>query len=200
MADWIIGFIEDHGYLGVAALMLLENVFPPIPSELIMPFAGFVSARGTLNPFGVLVAGVAGSLAGTLPWYWLGRTVGPERVRSLVARHGRWLTLSAADLDRGEKWFARWGVASVLLGRLVPAVRSVISIPAGLQRMPLPGFLAWSALGTLAWTAVLLGAGYVLEGNYERVARFVEPVSTLVVIGGVMMYLYRLVRGSSQRR
>ena len=92
MADWIIGFIEQYGYVGVAALMMLENVFPPIPSELIMPFAGFVSARGTLDPFGVLAAGVAGSLAGTLPWYWLGRAVGRQRVHTLVARHGRWPT------------------------------------------------------------------------------------------------------------
>lgn len=195
MADWIIGFIEQHGYFGVAALMMLENVFPPIPSELIMPFAGFVSARGTLDPLGVLAAGVAGSLAGTLPWYWLGRAVGRDRVYVLVARHGRWLTVSTDDLHRAEQWFARWGVASVLLGRLVPAVRSVISVPAGLEAMPLPRFLAWSALGTSAWTALLLGAGYLLEGNYEKVAGFVDPVSTAVVVGCVLVYGYRLVRG-----
>ena len=195
MADWVIGFIEQYGYFGVAALMLLENVFPPIPSELIMPFAGFVSARGSLDPFGVLAAGIAGSLAGTLPWYWLGRAVGRRRVHALVARHGRWLTLSTEDLERGEQWFARWGSASVLFGRLVPGVRSVISIPAGLEAMPLPRFLAWSALGTLAWTSLLLGAGYLLEGSYEKVARFVDPVSTAVVAGCLLVYLYRLLAG-----
>jgi membrane protein DedA with SNARE-associated domain len=195
MADWIIGFIEQYGYFGVAALMMLENVFPPIPSELIMPFAGFVSARGTLDPLGVLAAGVAGSLVGTLPWYWLGRAVGRQRVHTLVARHGRWLTISTDDLHRAEQWFARWGMLSVLLGRLVPAVRSVISVPAGLERMPFAGFIFWSALGTTAWTALLLGAGYLLEGNYDAVGRFVDPVSTVVVVGCVLVYLYRLFSG-----
>ncbi|RZL63045.1 MAG: DedA family protein [Variovorax sp.] len=195
MSGWIIGFIEQYGYLGVAALMMLENVFPPIPSELIMPFAGYVGARGTLSPWGVLFAGVAGSIAGTLPWYWLGRRVGRERVLRLVARYGRWLTVSTDDLLRAEQWFQRWGVHSVLLGRLVPAVRSVISLPAGIEAMPLPTFLFWSTLGTAAWTALLLGLGFVLEDNYEQVARFVDPISTTVVVGCVVVYVWRLVRG-----
>ena len=195
MSGWIIGFIEQYGYLGVAALMMLENVFPPIPSELIMPFAGYVGARGTLNPWGVLIAGVAGSIAGTLPWYWLGRRVGRERVLRLVARYGRWLTVSTDDLLRAEHWFQRWGAHSVLLGRLVPAVRSVISLPAGIEAMPMRTFLFWSTLGTTMWTALLLGLGFVLEDNYEKVARFVDPISTTVVVGCVVVYVWRLVRG-----
>lgn len=195
MSGWIIGFIEQYGYLGVAALMMLENVFPPIPSELIMPFAGYVGARGTLSPWGVLLAGVAGSIAGTLPWYWLGRRVGRERVLRLVERYGRWLTVSTDDLLRAEHWFQRWGVHSVLLGRLVPAVRSVISLPAGIEALPLTSFLVWSTLGTTAWTTLLLGLGFVLEDNYEQVARFVDPISTTVVVGCVGVYVWRLVRG-----
>lgn len=195
MSGWIIGFIEQYGYLGVAALMMLENVFPPIPSELIMPFAGYVGARGTLSPWGVLLAGVAGSIAGTLPWYWLGRRVGRERVLRLVARYGRWLTVSTDDVVCAEHWFQRWGVHSVLLGRLVPAVRSVISLPAGIEAMPLATFLFWSTLGTTVWTALLLGLGFVLEDRYEQVARFVDPISTAVVVGCVAVYVWRLIRG-----
>lgn len=195
MSGWIIGFIEQHGYLAIAALMVLENVFPPIPSELIMPFAGFVGARGTLHPAGVLAAGVAGSLAGTLPWYWVGRRIGRERVHRWVARHGRWLTVSLDELERAERWFARWGGHAVLFGRLVPGVRSVISVPAGLEAMPLKSFLLWSTAGTLAWTSLLVACGYVLEGAYEQVGRFVDPVSTAVVAACVALYLWRLVRG-----
>ena len=194
MVDWITGFISSTGYLGIALLMFAENVFPPIPSELIMPFAGFVAARGELNPLGVLVAGVVGSLLGAVPWYLGGRWLGNERLKRLADRHGRWLTVSREDLERAEAWFHRYGVVSVVVGRLVPAVRTLISVPAGITRMhPLP-FFAWSAVGTLAWTGFLVGAGYLLESHYERVAEWIDPFSKLVLAAIVAMYLYRLVR------
>ena len=194
MVDWITGFISSTGYLGIALLMFAENVFPPIPSELIMPFAGFVAARGELNPIGVLVAGVVGSLLGAVPWYLAGRWLGNERLKRLADRHGRWLTVSREDLERAEAWFHRYGVVSVVVGRLVPAVRTLISVPAGITRMhPIP-FFAWSAVGTLAWTGFLVGAGYLLESHYERVAEWIDPFSKLVLAAIVAMYLYRLVR------
>ena len=177
MAQWIIGFIEQYGYLGIAALMLAENVFPPLPSELIMPFAGFAAARGSLHPLLVVVAGTAGSLAGTLPWYWAGRRLGSERLKRWAGRHGRWLTLSPADVERAERWFDRHGTIAVLFGRLVPAVRSVISLPAGMARMPLPKFLLWSLAGSLAWNALHVALGYLLEARYEQVSRWLDPVS-----------------------
>ena len=170
MVDWITGFISSTGYLGIALLMFAENVFPPIPSELIMPFAGFVAARGELNPIGVLVAGVVGSLLGAVPWYLAGRWVGSERLKRMADRHGRWLTVSRQDLDRAEAWFHRYGLVSVVVGRLVPAVRTLISVPAGITRMhPIP-FFAYSAVGTVVWTGFLVGSGYLLESHYERVA------------------------------
>ena len=194
MVDWITGFISSTGYLGIALLMFAENVFPPIPSELIMPFAGFVAARGELNPIGVLVAGVVGSLLGAVPWYLAGRWLGNERLKRMADRHGRWLTVSRQDLDRAEAWFHRYGLVSVVVGRLVPAVRTLISVPAGITRMhPIP-FFAYSAVGTLVWTGLLVGSGYLLESNYERVAEWVDPFSKLVLAAIVAMYLYRLVR------
>ncbi|HEV8552810.1 MAG TPA: DedA family protein [Casimicrobiaceae bacterium] len=197
MVDWVTGFITSTGYLGIALLMFAENVFPPIPSELIMPFAGFVAARGELNPVGVLVAGVVGSLLGAVPWYLAGRWLGNERLKRMADRHGRWLTVSREDLERAEAWFHRYGRVSVVVGRLVPAVRTLISVPAGITRMhPIP-FFAYSALGTLVWTGLLVGAGYLLESHYERVAEWIDPFSKLVLGAIVATYLYRLAR---QRR
>jgi membrane protein YqaA with SNARE-associated domain len=131
MFDWITGLVERTGYVGIALLMLAENVFPPIPSELIMPLAGFAAAQGELGMAGVVAAGTAGALAGALLWYGLGRWVGLERLKRWAAEHGRWLTVSPDDLDRAAAWFGRHGGAAVLVGRLVPAVRTLISVPAG---------------------------------------------------------------------
>jgi membrane protein DedA with SNARE-associated domain len=162
-----------------------------------MPFAGFVAARGELNPLGVLVAGVVGSLLGAVPWYLAGRWVGSERLKRMADRHGRWLTVSRQDLDRAEAWFHRYGLLSVVVGRLVPAVRTLISVPAGITRMhPIP-FFAYSAVGTVVWTGFLVVSGYLLESHYERVAGWIDPFSKLVLAAIVASYLYRLVR---QRR
>ena len=175
MVEGITAVITSTGYIGIALLMFAENLFPPIPSELIMPFAGFVAARGELHPVGVVAAGVAGSLLGAIPWYLAGRWLGGERLKHLADRHGRWLTASRQDLQRAEDWFNRYGWLAVLLGRLVPAVRTLISIPAGATRMPLPTFIVCSAIGTLLWSCFLTGAGYLLESRYDQVAGWIDP-------------------------
>lgn len=193
MFDWVTGVVERTGYAGVAFLMLLENVFPPIPSELIMPLAGFTAARGELSVPGVLLAGVAGSLAGALFWYQVGRWLGAERLKGWAARHGRWLTLSPGDVDQATGRFRRHGAVAVLVGRLIPAVRTLISVPAGIAGMGLPGFLLYSGVGTALWTGFLLAAGYLLEGQYQRVEGWVNPVANVVVALLALGYLYRLV-------
>lgn len=194
LSELIIDFIGRWSYFGIALLMALENIFPPIPSELIMPFAGYVAARGDLNIAGVVVAGVLGSLAGTLPWYWLGRSIGRERLARWVGARGRWFTISPEELERAERWFLRRGGWALLAGRLVPAVRSVISMPAGVAAMPLPSMLAWSACGTLLWTGMLAGLGFALESRYERIAGFVDKLSMAVVILLVVSYAWRVIR------
>lgn len=199
MFEWIVDTVSRSGYLGVAVLMFLENVFPPIPSELIMPMAGFAAARGSLNLVLVIVAGVAGSMLGALPWYYAGRLLGAERLQRWADRHGRWLTVSARDVEAASGWFARHGGTAVFLGRLVPAVRTLISVPAGVAHMRLLPFLALSAGGTLLWTGLLAGAGYLLEAQYAIVADTIDPASKLVVAGIVAAYLIRLVRQRSRR-
>jgi len=194
MADWTISFIERFGYLGIAFLMALENVFPPIPSEIIMPFAGFVAARGDLHPAGVVLAGTLGALAGTLPWYWLGWRIGRERLARWVKAHGRWFTLSPQELERAERWFQRHGGRAVFAGRLVPAVRSVISLPAGVARMPLAPFMVWSFAGSLLWTAALAALGFWLESHYERAAPYLNGATQAVLAVLVVSYVWRVLR------
>ena len=192
MFDWITGFIRQGGYVGIFMLMLLENIIPPVPSELIMPLAGFTAAQGQLSIVLVVVAGTAGSLLGGVFWYFVGRRLGLERLKRLAARHGRWLTLSPADVDRANDWFSGHGARAVFFGRLVPTVRTLISVPAGINGMPLASFLAWSALGTSLWTALLAVAGYVLQSQFDLVADYLNPVSTAIVILIVGLYVYRV--------
>jgi len=200
MFDKVVEIVSAFGYLGVFALMLLENIFPPIPSELIMPLAGFVAARGELNFAGVIVAGTAGSVVGALPWYYAGAKLGQERVKRLAKRWGHWLTLSPEDVDAASRWLDRHGKSAVFFGRLVPAVRTLISVPAGIVGMPMMLFLLYSILGSLTWTALLALAGFVLESQYGKVADYIDPISTGVVVLFVLFYLYRLIRQRSARR
>lgn len=192
MPEWIIDLIQQYGYPAIAALMFLENIFPPLPSELIMPFAGFVAARGKLDPFLVVLCGTFGSLAGTIPWYLAGRAVGMERMHRWAGRHGRWLAVSRSDLASAQAWFERRGALAVALGRLVPALQSVISAPAGIARMPIQVFLLWSAVGSLIWTSLLAGVGYLLENRYEQVVNWLDPVSKIIVAAAIAAYLWRV--------
>ena len=195
MFDWIADTIAEAGYLGVLLLMLAENLFPPIPSELIMPLAGFVAARGELDIGLVILAGTAGSLLGALPWYYLGRWLGEERMYRFAARHGRWLTMDDKDLAHAVGWFERHGKKAVFVGRLVPAVRTLISLPAGMARMPLTPFLAWSAAGTILWTTGLAYAGVLLKESYTVVGDYLDGASKVVVGLVVFAYVFRLLAG-----
>ena len=194
MFDWIASFLEGGGPWGIAALMFLENVFTPIPSELIMPLAGYNAARGVASFWVSVAAGAAGSLAGAYLWYMIGVAYGPVRLRRLIARHGRWLTMTEAQLDRAQGWFDRHGRSVVFFGRFVPTVRTLISVPAGLARMFLPRFLLFSGLGSLIWTMALAAAGYWLQDRYDRVDAWLNPVSTAVVVLLAAAYLWRVMR------
>jgi membrane protein DedA with SNARE-associated domain len=169
-------------------------LFPPIPSELIMPFAGFAAARGDLNLIGVLIAGTIGSLVGALPWYWAGRALGCHRLASWADKHGRWFTMSGHEVKKAVTWFERHCGKAVFFGRLVPAVRTLISVPAGIAEMSIVRFLIYSTLGTLIWNIVLAGFGYKLGENYSKVAEFLDPITKAIVAAIVVVYLYRVVR------
>jgi membrane protein DedA with SNARE-associated domain len=201
----VFGLIEriigSAGYAGIALLMLLENVLPPLPSELIMPMAGFVAANGQLNLVGVILAGTLGSVAGALPWYYLGNVLGRERLRRWAGRHGRWLTLEPKDVDRANDWFEKHCGKAVFFGRLVPAVRTLISVPAGLFGMSLRRFLTYTTLGSALWTSALVCAGYSLRDNFEQVGHWLNPATNAIVAGIVLVYLYRVItwRGAGDR-
>ena len=193
MASWIEGIVQSTGVFGIAFLMFLENLFPPIPSELIMPLAGYIAAQGQANIALIIVAGTIGSLAGGFFWYAIGRWVGEERLKRIADGYGRWLTLSRQDIDKADDWFDQHGHKAVLAGRLVPTVRTLISIPAGLSEMPVRRFLIYSAIGTTAWTTILALLGYGLGSHYERVGAWVDPVSYGVLGLIVLIYIYRVV-------
>ena len=194
MFDWVVSTIESWGYLGVFVLMVAENVFPPIPSEVIMPLAGFLAGSGKLSLVLTMLVGTAGSVLGTLMWYYIGLWFGEERLKRFAARHGRLLTLSPGDIDAAHGWFQGHGAMAVFFGRMIPAIRTLISVPAGLARMPIWQFLLYTTIGSALWTGVLTLAGLALHENYARVADWVDPLSTLVVVVVVAVYVWRVIR------
>ncbi|ODT72668.1 MAG: alkaline phosphatase [Pelagibacterium sp. SCN 63-23] len=199
MTDWIIQTITDLGYVGIFLVMLAESLFPPIPSELIIPFAGFAAANGELNLFGVLATATFGAVVGMLPWYFAGRLFGLGRVRWLADRYGRLITMNAAEIDVAVGFFRRYGPLIVLFGRLMPIIRTLISIPAGLARMSLPLFLLASTTGALIWNTFLTLAGYVLHEHYEMIEVVLDPLSYLVLAAVVLIYLVRVLTWKPSR-
>jgi membrane protein DedA with SNARE-associated domain len=192
MFSWITRVITQFGYTGVVLLTFLENLFPPIPSELIIPLAGFVAANGELQLWAVIAAGSAGTLAGAWLWYEVGRSVGERRLRQWIARHGKWLTLGPTEIDRSQDWFRRHGGAAVFFGRLVPGIRTFVSVPAGFAGMPRLPFLLYSAAGTVAWTAALALSGVVLQGNFRRVESYADVVTNVIfaALGAALLRRY----------
>jgi membrane protein DedA with SNARE-associated domain len=192
VASWIERVVEATGVFGIALLMFLENVFPPIPSELIMPLAGYTAAQGNANILLVIVAGALGSLAGAYVWYALGYWIGEEGLKRFADRHGRWLTLSSRDIDKADDWFDTYGHWAVLFGRLVPTVRTLISIPAGLSEMAWQRFFLYSAIGTAVWTTLLAVLGYTLGSRYEEIGAWIDPISIGMMVLIVAVYLWRV--------
>jgi membrane protein DedA with SNARE-associated domain len=179
-ADSFLQLIDRAGEVGVGVLIALENLFPPIPSEVVLPFAGFRAERGDLDLVLAWVAATVGALVGALILYGLGAWVGSERLHQLAGK--RWfVVLSQSDYERGERFFDRHGGKIVLFGRCVPLVRSVVSVPAGVARMPLVRFCLYTAVGSAVWNALFIGAGYQLGQNYERVEAWVSPVAYTVL-------------------
>ena len=160
--------------------MFLENLFPPIPSELIMPLGGFYVQQGQLQFLPVVLAGLLGTLLGALPWYGIGRVINEKRLEVWLSRHGRWIGISPAELARSRRWFNRYGTALVFWGRLVPGIRTLISVPAGIELMPFAPFLIWTTAGSLIWTLLLTLAGLGLGEGYSNVELWIDPVSKVV--------------------
>jgi membrane protein DedA with SNARE-associated domain len=201
--SWIVGLVETLGYPGLAIVVALENVFPPIPSEAVLPLAGYLVSQGRMTLWGAVLASTVGSVLGALVLYWLGYAWGEDRVRALVKAHGRWLAIDEDDLDRSQRWFERHGRAAVFIARLAPLTRSLISVPAGVARMPLGPFLVYTTLGSGIWNAVLIGAGVLLGANWALVEKYQSILGAAVVVvlvGAVAWFVgRRLLMGKSDR-
>ncbi len=170
------------GYGAIFGAMFLENLFPPIPSELIMPLGGFYVQQGQLGLVPVVLAGLAGTVLGALPWYGVGCLVNEERIEHWLERHGRWIGISPQELHRSRNWFSRHGTALVFWGRLVPGIRTLISVPAGIELMPLTPFLIWTTAGSLIWTLLLTLAGMALGEGYTNVEVWIDPVAKVIKV------------------
>ena len=205
LANWVQDVINQFGYLGVALLVVIENVFPPIPSEVVLPFAGFVAQQGAsavnatagaaqsdTTVVGMMIAATVGSVVGALILYFVSAAIGPERLRQFVERFGKWFGVKSSDLVRAEEWFDRRSVVAVLVGRCVPLIRSIVSIPAGFRRMKLTSFVVLTAIGSAVWNIALIGAGAVLGDQWERVGEYVGVFQWLV-IAAVLLLLVRFV-------
>jgi len=177
--------VEANQWIGYGAIlmaMFLENLIPPIPSELIMPLGGFYVFQGQLDFLPVVLAGLIGTVIGALPWYGLGRLVNEERIEKWLEKNGRWIGINPQELARSRKWFNRYGVSLVFWGRLVPGIRTLISVPAGVELMPLTPFLIWTTAGSLIWTFFLTITGFYLGDSYGSIQKWISPFSSIFKI------------------
>jgi len=203
ISEWIVKTMTSMGYWGIGLLMFLENLFPPIPSELIMPLAGFTVAKGEMEFVPAVLAGVVGTVLGALPWYYGGKWISEARLRHLADRHGKWLSLSGEDIDKANAWFTRYGIRAVFFCRLVPGVRTLISLPAGVNQMPMLPFLIFSTLGTFIWVSFLTFLGLKLGENYSRVDQWLDPVSKLVLlllVAGLAYWIWKKHQAAKHKR
>jgi membrane protein DedA with SNARE-associated domain len=195
---WVFSIVDRLGGIGVGLLIFLENLVPPIPSEAILPLAGFRARTGAINLWVAWPAATLGSVLGALSLYGLGAWLGYDRLHRLAGR--RWFILtSQKDLDRGERTFARHGGKMVLLGRCVPLIRSVVSIPAGIARMPLPRFLALTAIGSGVWNALFIGLGWIMGEHWDRVQGWLGPVTYVLVGLAVVGLVWLAIRKARER-
>ncbi len=205
LATWVQDVINQFGYFGVALLVIIENVFPPIPSEIVLPFAGFVAQQGSsaaqsdTSVIGMMIAATVGSVVGALILYFVSAAIGPERLRAFVEKFGKWFGVKPADLVRAEAWFDRRSFVAVLVGRCVPLIRSIVSIPAGFRRMKLTNFILLTAIGSAVWNIALIGAGAVLKDQWDRVGDYVG-VFQWVVILAIVAFVVRFVISLVKRR
>tara|TARA_B100001029_G_C14960193_1_gene393970 strand:+ start:73 stop:729 length:657 start_codon:yes stop_codon:yes gene_type:complete len=189
------------GYGAIALAMFLENLIPPIPSELIMPLGGFYVSQGQLDLIPVVLAGLLGTVIGAFPWYGIGRLVNEKRLEKWLDKNGRWLGINPHELARSRKWFNRYGVSLVFWGRLVPGIRTLISVPAGVELMPITPFLIWTTAGSLIWTLFLTITGFYLGDNYGNIEKWISPFSSifkliilLILSFGLITLIYKTLR------
>ncbi len=195
--DYISLAVERNSiiaYLAICLAMFLENIIPPIPSEIIMPLGGFFVYQQKLNFYILVFWGLFGTILGALPWYYLGRLVNQKRLSNFLDKKGKYLGISSKDLIKSKKWFDKYGVSLVFWGRLVPGIRTLISVPAGIELMPLGKFLIWTIFGSFIWVALLTYAGYLFGENYQIIETYLDQIKYVVKPILILILLYFLTK------
>ena len=185
----------DIAYFVICFAMFLENIIPPIPSEIIMPLGGFFVYQGNLNFYILVIFGLIGTVLGALPWYYLGKFLNERKLSNFIDSKGKFLGVTSKDLKRSKLWFDKYGVSLVFWGRLIPGIRTLISVPAGIELMPLRKFLVWTTLGSLIWVMLLTLSGYLFGENYKIIEQyidnfkiFIKPLLIIILIFFIFKY------------
>lgn len=204
MQEIIINLMEKFGYLGTFLLIFIENVFPPIPSEVILTFGGFMTRSTSMTVFGMVVAATLGSVLGAITLYYLGHLLNRDRLVEIVSKYGSVLRVKISDIDKAENWFLKYGNRTIFFCRMVPILRSLISIPAGMAEMKFQLFLLYTTLGTLIWNIVLVSAGAILGENWEKVLEFMDVYSNVaygaIILGGITFLLVLYLKKRKQQK
>ncbi|MFD0961839.1 DedA family protein [Paenibacillus chungangensis] len=195
MENWITDIMEQYGYFGILLMIALENLFPPIPSEVILTFGGFMTINTSLTPFGVIIVATVGSLVGAIILYFIGRWLDVERLERIIDRWGGILRVKKEDIRRADAWFDKYGYWAVFLCRMVPLIRSLISLPAGMSGMRLAPFLFFTTIGTLIWNTILVMLGTMVGDNWNDIVAFMDVYSNIVygiiaLVAIVVIYMY----------
>ena len=193
--DYIERAVETNStlaYLTICLAMFLENIIPPIPSEIIMPLGGFFVYREKLDFFILVFWGLFGTILGSLPWYYLGKLVNEKKLSKFLDKRGKYLGITSEDLAKSKRWFDKYGVSLVFWGRLIPGIRTLISVPAGMEMMPLRKFLIWTTLGSLIWVVILTYAGFILGDNWQNIESYLDQIKYFVKPVLILLFLYLL--------
>ena len=194
MENWITEFMSEFGYFGVLLLIMLENIFPPIPSEVILTFGGFMTTYSVMTPIGVIIAATVGSVVGAMVLYSIGLLIDVSRLEKIVDRWGGFLRLTRKDIHRADAWFDKYGPWTVLFCRLIPLIRSLISIPAGMSGMNFPLFILLTTIGSLVWNIILVSLGVAVGDNWESIVTYMDVYSNiayaLLVISGIAAVIW----------
>ncbi|WP_338450700.1 DedA family protein [Niallia oryzisoli] len=202
MESWITDFMEQYGYLGVFLMIALENVFPPIPSEIILPFGGFMTTYTSMTVPGVIIASTAGSVVGAVILYGIGLLLDVERLEKIIDRWGHILRVTKDDIRKADSWFDRYGIWTVLFCRMVPLIRSLISIPAGMSNMKFVLFLIFTFIGTLIWNIILVTVGAALGDNWHAITSFMDVYSNIayaIIAVGIVAFVIFFFRNKRKK-